>query len=307
MQQVNEAHLHRVTEYTFRCLAKIRNKTYESYVIQRILHRLNDPSIKFVTQQYVQRPDGSIALTDLYFPQFDLHIEVDEPHHTQQAAIAQDKLREYDIIQVTGHEIRRIPVAEKDHIQELHCRIDDVIAYIQARKQQLIAQQKFTPWDLHREFSAELYLERGYIDIEDQVVFKHVHEICNCFGYEKQLSQVQSGGIIHAHDPHILIWWPKLYPNGAWDNHISADGQMIIEKSLDLAEMHSSVPKWNRGPQQRIVFAHVKDCLNRRPLYRFLGLYQLCQPATIESGGIWQRIATRVPTARAKTTQQKAS
>ena len=65
-------------EYIIRQLARTKNKKYEQYVVSRIVHRLNMDDVKFVTQQYVSKPTGR-ALTDLFFPQIKLHIEVDEP------------------------------------------------------------------------------------------------------------------------------------------------------------------------------------------------------------------------------------
>jgi len=67
-------------EFIIRQLARTSNKKYEAYVVNRIVHLLDDISIKFITQQYVTRPEGR-ALTDLFFPQFNLHVEVDEGQH----------------------------------------------------------------------------------------------------------------------------------------------------------------------------------------------------------------------------------
>ena len=64
-------------DYITKQLRRTHNKKYENYVVTGIWHRLNDPTLKFVTQQYVMRPDGR-ALTDMYFPQLQVHIEVDE-------------------------------------------------------------------------------------------------------------------------------------------------------------------------------------------------------------------------------------
>jgi very-short-patch-repair endonuclease len=60
-----------------------------------IWHQLNDLNIKFITQQYVSQPNG-FALTDMFFPQINFHIEIDEPHHKH--SIENDLTRETDII-----------------------------------------------------------------------------------------------------------------------------------------------------------------------------------------------------------------
>lgn len=230
-----------VTEYVFNSLHRIRHKKYESYVIHRLIHLLNDNAIKFVTQQYVRKSTGKITLTDLFFPQFNLHIEIDEPHHQHDKNIRADQVREYDIITVTGHDLQRIQILPNTTLTRLHARIDEVILYIQMQKQIAIQQNRFQPWQIDKEYKATTYLERGYLAVEDQVVFRHVHEICNCFGYQKSLSQVQKGGLVHAQDPNTLIWWPKLYPNAEWDNHISLDEVTITEKSHDLTLMQEKV------------------------------------------------------------------
>ena len=58
-----------------------RVKKHENYVITALLHdeRLRD--LKPITQHYVPLSDSNYALIDLYYPQIDLAIEVDEPQH----------------------------------------------------------------------------------------------------------------------------------------------------------------------------------------------------------------------------------
>jgi len=45
-------------EYVIRQIAKTNKKNYENYVVTRIYHLLNRTDVKFVTQQYVNRPEG---------------------------------------------------------------------------------------------------------------------------------------------------------------------------------------------------------------------------------------------------------
>lgn len=60
----------------------------------------------------VRFPDGSRALTDLYFPQFNLHLEIDEKFHEGQKE--EDLIRELDIIQVTEYSITRIKITDQN-------------------------------------------------------------------------------------------------------------------------------------------------------------------------------------------------
>src|SRR5690606_23199633 len=100
-------------EYNLRQLRRSYKKKYENYVVSRIFHSVNRfEDVQMVTQQYVKRPEG-FALTDLYFPQFKLHVEVDELHHEATKNIIEDNYRELDIINATeGHRFRRIKINE---------------------------------------------------------------------------------------------------------------------------------------------------------------------------------------------------
>ena len=87
-------------EYIVKQLSRAEKKRFEHFVVTRIWHLLNDLTLKFITQQYVVRPFGR-ALTDMYFPQLGIHIEVDETHHLNQQE--QDQLRQADIVNATNH------------------------------------------------------------------------------------------------------------------------------------------------------------------------------------------------------------
>ena len=93
---------------------------------------MNDFGIKLVTQQYVTRPEGR-ALTDLYFPQFGFHIEVDEGQHFNQANIEADKIREADIINATGHEMLRIDVTKS--FDDINIQVDIAVNKIKSMRQ----------------------------------------------------------------------------------------------------------------------------------------------------------------------------
>lgn len=277
-------------EYIIRQLGRTKNKKYEVYVVTRIIHLLNDFGIKFVTQQYVTRPEGR-ALTDLYFPQFGFHIEVDEGQHFNQANIEADKIREADIINATGHEILRIDVTKS--FDDINIQVDIAVNKIKSMRQK----SSFNPWDIESEFDSETYIKRGYIDIEDNVAFKTIKDACNCFG--NNYTGYQRAGAPHP-DHNIMLWFPKLFPNGEWDNQISSDEKVITERHEDVtkAKQHVSSHVNNPGKHkhQRIVFAKVRGNLGD-VLYRFRGQYQLdVNNSNEKTGLIWRRIKTRVRT-----------
>jgi len=278
-------------EYIIRQLGRTKNKKYEAYVVTRIIHLLDDFNIKFITQQYVTRPGKRKALTDLFFPQFGVHIEVDEGHHFKIGSIEEDKIREADVINATGHEVLRIDVTKP--FDDINVQISGVVKKIKILRDK----GQFIAWDIDSEYSPKTYIERGYIDISDNVAFKTIKDACNCFGHN--YSGYQRATASHL-NPDIELWFPKLFPNGEWDNKISNNEKTINERNKDneKAKRHvlSFIDSKEKNKYQRIVFAKVKGNLGDT-LYRFRGLYKLdTQKSNENKGLVWRRTETRVRT-----------
>ena len=282
----------RKKDFIVRQLGRTKYKKLELYAVTRIIHLLNDFDIKFITQQYVIRPDNYRALTDLYFPQFGLHIEVDEPHHLKQEEA--DKLRSADIINATNHKIERIDMGDSLTLQEINIKIDLIVNLIKKMKREL--KSDFVPWDL-QEYETATYIKKGYIDIKDDSAFRTIKDACNCFGHN--YNGWYKGGATHPFQEDTILWFPKLYENGDWLNSISNDENEIREKNKkDRLESHIDevISKSNNQKHKRIVFAHVKDNLGQT-LYRFRGKYQLnIEKSTYENGLVWERTKTKVKT-----------
>jgi very-short-patch-repair endonuclease len=210
-------------EYIIRQLGRARNKKYEAYVVTRIIHLIDDFSIKFITQQHVTRPEGR-ALTDLFFPQLGVHVEVDEGQHFTNNNIQADNIREADIINATGHEILRVDATKS--LESINDQINEIVNNIK----DLRNNNNFIAWDIDAEYNSETYIQRGYIDISDNVAFRMIKDACNCFGHD--YAGYQRAGASHP-DPNIRLWFPKLFPNGEWDNNISHDEKTITERNRD--------------------------------------------------------------------------
>ena len=78
--------------YLSKTFSKIDKKGIETYVISRIWNKLDNLDIKIVCQQYVKRENG-YALLDLYFPQINFGVEIDEGQHMSEEHQASDKER----------------------------------------------------------------------------------------------------------------------------------------------------------------------------------------------------------------------
>ena len=284
-------------DFIARQLAKAQNKKYEHYVVNRIWNLLNDSRVKFITQQFVARPEGR-ALTDMFFPQLEIHIEVDEGFHKNQ--IDADKLREADIINATGHQILRVDVT-KD-VEHINKTIDEIVSVI---KNKLDSIENFKPWDLDMEQNPQTYIDKGYMDIEDDVAFRTIADGASCFGrYYKGL---QKAYIPHPIEPNKRLWFLKLYKNDKWNNQISDDENTITEMSElpDFVQEHIDYcVAESEKTHTRIVFARVKSPLGDL-MYRFKGEYKIDLEATnYQDGLIYRRIATRVKTYPPQNTPQ---
>lgn len=276
-------------EYIAKQISRARKKCFEHYVVTRIWHLLNDLSIKFTTQQYVKRPEG-IALTDMFFPQLKIHIEVDEGFHKNQ--IDWDKLREADIINATGHEVIRIDVT--NDIGKVNRDIDLIVKRLLDIKNSIT---DFKAWDFDAESKPETYIKKGFIELSDDCAFRTMVDAANCFGNNYKPKGVWSGGAKHPKEHDKIIWFPKLYKNKAWNNSISDDEKVITEISAETFKINSHIDGVLGSKMfQRIVFARVKSPLGDI-MYRFKGLYKLnIDKSNHKNGLIWERVSDKVIT-----------
>lgn len=284
------------TEYITKTLARTFRKNYENYVITRIWHKLNRYDIKFITQQYVSRRSG-YALVDLYLPQLNMFIEVDEPPHNPTI----DEIREKDIIILDkGIRFKRIIIAEEYgkerlvDIKKVDEQCDALVLKIKRRIRALSKSKAFKPWD-EKEDDPQTYIKRGQISLADSVAFSRCADAANCFGH--RYKNLQRGGVKHPLNDDTLIWFPKLYPHGEWQNEISEDGSVIRESNIDKKKNKIEIQKRLESPRKkRIVFAHGKDKLGIQR-YRFKGVFELDREETdTKQCAVWKRIAEVIKT-----------
>lgn len=275
-------------EYILRSLSKIAHKKWELFIISRLIHGLDDDEIEFITQQLVRRSDGVRALTDIYFPQFNLHLEIDEPYHNNQ--LEEDSKREQDIIQITGHKVERIKVKEDTdstlRIKNIRADVDKLVQKIRDLKKTAIDKKRFSPWDFERRYSAEPAIARGNISTEDNIVFRTQVEALRCFGFKGK--GWQRGAWSIPDGSNDLVWFPRLYPHGIWHNKLIDNGQIILEcagseeignRKVYNEEAIASINKQrednSKYPKRKyIVFAKAKDNLGFN-LLRYVGTFQM--------------------------------
>ncbi len=278
-------------EFIARQFGKARHKVYEHYVVTRIWHLLQDSDVKCITQQHVNKPDGKRYLTDMYFPQFELHIEVDEAHHVTQLDL--DQVRQKDIIDATKHEFERVKV--NCGIDEVNRQIDLIVTFIKNKIANQHVSGAFKRWDLEAEQNPQTYIAKGYIDASEDVAFRTIADAASCFG--QKYRGLQTAWVAHPTEIGKRLWFPKLYPNDDWENSITADEETIYELCMKPDEVRKHINRMRLDTTiSRLVFARVKGSLGD-VMYRFKGEYKTDKEASnYEIGSVHRRIGTRVKT-----------
>lgn len=277
------------TDYILRSLAKLGHKRWELFVISRIIHQL-DHDIEFVTQQLVRGRDGQRYLTDLYLPQFALHLEVDERHHLNNQE--EDRFREMDIIGETGNRVERIKTL--DEIQNVQCDADAFVDLVLELKKKKQSENSFIPWDWERRYSSEAVIERGYIDVNDNVTFRLQVDALKCFGFKGKGWQKGAWNIPDGKGD--WVWFPRLYPHFIWNNELTSDGLHIFQRATcEKGRKHNESQNEKAKLENKgnvIVFAKAKDALGSNVL-RFVGTFRHNLEASNEHAIQFDRVAVR--------------
>ncbi len=280
--------------YVVNQLSKTFDKKFENYVVTRIYHSLDRNDVKFVTQQYVIREEG-YALTDLYFPQLDLHIEVDEDHHNKAKNIEKDKIREYEIVERTEHKVVRIKITED--IYEINKQIDDVVNLIKSKIDKLISLGKWKAWSFERELNPNFWKEKGYLLVSENPFFKTKADILNCLGETtndgEPYKTLQQGSVKSGQYPNHYVWFPNLDKKEDYVNEISNDGKTIVSKrSKEKYDMFFE--KLDKNCLKRIVFPKTKNNLGE-DFYRFRGIFELdLEKSSYENGIVYNLISEKI-------------
>jgi SET and RING associated domain/Restriction endonuclease PvuRts1 I-like, N-terminal len=289
-------------DYILKRLSKLIHKKWELFVITRIIHALDDSSIEFVCQQHVRLSDGKRALSDIFFPQFGVHLEIDESQHASDTHQKHDLLRELDIVDITGHQVERIATyfeedgaVKKRKLSEITRETDRFIELINRKKEAKILAGEFEPWNFEHRFDSARYTARGHIDISDNVVFQRQDQALRCFGFTGK--RYQRGAWPIDKEKSKYVWFPRLYPESDWCNELSDDGCTIYEKRIDGSVLNEKYQNDYPDPwsTDRITFARMKDDLGTT-MYRFIGEFQLDRSASSERLGVFHRTSTWVQT-----------
>ena len=284
-------------DYMARMFRSIRNKRFESYAIQRIWHQLDDERVQFVTQQYFKREDG-YALADLYLPQINLVIEIDEGQHNVAENEVLDAIRSGEIQAINNAEIVRIKVCkdlkknEWYTLSEFNHRISEVVEII---KQKINTQGvNFIPWTGDDLLSPEYHKKKGYLMVSENEYVKNIDDAAIIFNTKAvHRGFLRAAGFPIPNKTGFLVWLPSIN-NNLWNNRISKDGLMIEEfHKADGNKRKEHVKDQITRNETRITFFRQKDALGFN-FYKFVGVFKInINKSQAENKCIWEKIADR--------------
>lgn len=296
-------------EYITEQFKKSFGKKYENYCVSRIYHLLQREDVQIVTQQVLQRnnQEQERAMADLYFPQINVWVEVDEGHHAAQKE--EDKKRTEEVINckikhleevvtiTTLEEPERIEISNKS-ISEINRCIDEIVDMIKKKIKEKEANKTFVPWNGVIE-DASVFIDKGYIEVADNAQFKTSQEVSKLFnkGY-KPGSRIL---YFSTNESNAYVWCPKLSLNdGDFEklkckNTISADGNVIMEfHKTNNEDFWAKAIKNPHCPEKRFVFPQYK-CSDGRLAYKFRGVFQLdIEETEKRKVRIWRKIKDRL-------------
>lgn len=302
--------------YIIKQLARTNHKSYENYCITRIFHLLNNLDVQFVTQQMFKRSNERIALADLYLPQIDMIIEIDEGHHLKNAEedkkrteeIINNKVKVFEEVITYNLEPERIDVTKG--IEEINDRIDKIVSEINDRISD--PKKPFVPWTGNY-LTAEDYIKVGELNVEESPSFKTIQDIANLFNrYSEKKSVYKDGKYIGTQKAYfedkpgsgIWVWCPKLtindddYKNNPYLNTISDDGNRICELIKDSNASKQFLDEYMSNDEKslarRIVFAKYKDSIGE-DRYKFRGIFSLNKEESVKTNcRVWDKISNKL-------------
>lgn len=279
-------------DYMATMFKKIAHKRFETYVIQRIWHRLNDNDIQFVTQQYVKRPKvDEYALADLYLPQMNMIVEINEPYHYRNDVQKHhDELRNADVSRIANSEIHVVDC--RGSIDEVNTQIEQIVNRIREKKNEKESRNEFFPWLGISNEPAKYYAQKQYLDVRDNEYVETIDDICDIF-HTKAIHRgfLRAGGVILS--DKLGVWFPNT-ENKLWCNSLIEEGLYICEYPYDEVKRSDHVKKHCAENRQRITFLRQKDALGFN-LYKFVGVFEIDKQRSMkENKCYWKRIADKV-------------
>ena len=284
---------------------RTKGKKYENFIINSLYSKLSNPELIPVTQQYVKSNKNKYYLMDLYFPQLNYGVEVDENHHLNKENTILDNIRAEDILSSIECEQGRITLFNENNslksYDEVNNQINDQVKIISRliREKEEETGNKLH-WEDNNDRKKQI-LTKGIFDINDEADYEGVTEIYNILG-----NKVKNLGRCFVNlNKNYKLWVAYLAiqmedgtvkTKNGWENTLIEDRIKIKEVVGNMEKCDTkNIPEgnWNEGGYKRIVFMHIKDSFGMDRV-KFLGVYQAYK--ILIKGGNQERFYKRVAT-----------
>lgn len=279
-------------EYLIKTFSRTKRKDYENYILNAIWQKIDYLNIRPVTQQYVKGDNNEYYLIDLYFPQINVGIEVDEAFHKK--STESDIKRELTIEEKLSSiredslfELKRIDATLP--LRNLTERIETVSADIKEK----IVDKKITEWDTDVPIK-ERIKKNGYISVDDFYRFRVITDVANQLFFKNYKGYQQASFVVTIVDEHTQVWFPTISTkakkeHSQWLNYLNEDWSVIIEENI--REDGKTVD--HEVGDLRVVFARIKDNFGKFS-YRYIGNFRLKEISVNSKLRRYQKVSDRL-------------
>ncbi|HMV30409.1 MAG TPA: hypothetical protein PKE23_13535 [Anaerolineales bacterium] len=288
--------LHADLDYLSRLFQKVGSKPTELYVLTRLWHQLNDLEIQMLPQQYVGLPENRYAMSDIFFPQANVFVEINEPaHYESEWRIELDRQRNEHIAARTKTRVEVVDCREP--LEGIHLQIDGIVDLIRERVSEAKESGAFKRWRPNEARNPQYWKTQKVIRLEDEIILNNIEAICELFDADfKQTKRgyFRKGAIAHPSVPECVIWWPSAFSRSGWSNTSKEDGTFIAESHQNPQRNQTHYHDTLKWPHKRIVFYFQRDVLGFSGYY-FMGVYEIDFDLSNEREGLfWRRVGKEV-------------
>lgn len=264
---------------------RTKNKKYENFVVNAIYNRVGNMELEPITQQYVCNPNDprKYYLIDLYFPQINYGIEVNEAQHLGEEHTLADKERAEAIKDAIDCTVRVVDIFEKkersesavirsftDINNQINKYVEEIKSLISHKEK---VEGKKLQWISDTQKKQEIW-DSGVLSIDDSISYANKKEIEILLG----VAPTQYRCYRPLSDEYYL-WVPglsvrdnsgKIYSSNNWENYLSEDKTEIVEIDTDNKRQKSVT----KNTPKRITFMKMKDKYGKY-CCKFIGVFEL--------------------------------
>lgn len=279
-------------EYLIKTFSRTKRKDYENYIINAIWQKIDYLHIRPVTQQYVKGIDNEYYLIDLYFPQINVGVEVDEAFHKKN--VEADLKRELTIEEKLSSirednlfQLKRVDATLP--LPELTKRIETVASEIK----EIIAKNSITEWDTDVS-AANQIKEKGYISVDDFYRFRLITDVANQLFFKNYKGYQQAIFKTLINNEPAQVWFPTISTeekkeHTQWLNYLNEDWSVITEVNIreDGQAMNHDLR------ELRVVFAKIKNNFGVFR-YRYIGNFRLMDISEDKTIRTYKKVSDRL-------------